>query len=224
MATGGLYGSSTTGTQVAAPGAESAGLYGNPSTIGGTYFEYLIFKESATAPATPTGGDWNFAINAGDPPSGWSNSPPVNPTTTVWMSIAVVNSRNTGSLIWSIPGPIYRQGPTGPTGNVGLTGPTGAQGIQGVTGPTGAQGIQGPTGPTGPTGATGAASTVTGPTGPTGLTGPTGATPAIGGSTTQVQYNNAGALAGSANLVWTGTQLSVVGSINATTGVSGGTF
>ena len=81
----------------------------------------------------------------------------------------------------------------------------------------------GPTGPTGPTGAIGA----TGPTGPigvTGPTGPTGATPAIGGATTQVQYNNAGALAGSVNLTWTGTQLAVVGSINATTGVSGGTF
>jgi hypothetical protein len=37
------------------------------------------------------------------------------------------------------------------------------------------------------------------------VTGPTGSTPAIGGSTTQVQYNNAGALAGSANLVWDNT-------------------
>ena len=98
--------------------------------------------------------------------------------------------------------------------------------------PTGATGAASTvTGPTGPTGPTGAASTVTGPTGPTGAastvtgpTGPTGATPAIGGSNTQVQYNSTGALAGSANLTWTGTQLAVVGSINATTGVSGGTF
>jgi hypothetical protein len=81
-------------------------------------------------------------------------------------------------------------------------------------------GPTGPTGPTGPIGATGP----TGPTGATGPTGPTGATPAIGGSTTQVQYNNAGSLAGSANLTWTGTQLAVIGSINATTGISGGTF
>jgi hypothetical protein len=81
----------------------------------------------------------------------------------------------------------------------------------------------GPTGPTGPTGLTGATGP-TGPTGATGPTGPTGATPAIGGSTTQVQYNNAGSLAGSANLTWTGTQLAVIGSINATTGISGGTF
>jgi hypothetical protein len=127
-------------------------------------------------------------------------------------------------------------GPTGPTGATGaastVTGPTGPTGPTGaastVTGPTGPTGAASTvTGPTGPTGATGAASTVTGPTGPTGATGPTGptgATPAIGGATTQVQYNSTGALAGSANLTWSGTQLAVIGSINATTGVSGGTF
>ena len=123
MATGGLYGSSTTGTEIVAPGGESNGLYGNPSTIGGTYFEYLIFIESATQPSTPTGGSWSFVTNVGTPPSGWSNSPPVNPTTASWMSIAVVNSRNSAALVWSTPGPIYRQGPTGPTGAVGPTGP-----------------------------------------------------------------------------------------------------
>jgi hypothetical protein len=126
----------------------------------------------------------------------------------------------TASLIVTATQVMYTQlGPTGPTGAIGSTGPTG---------PTGATGAASTvTGPTGPTGATGAASTVTGPTGPTGAigpTGPTGATPAIGGSTTQVQYNNAGALAGSANLTWTGTQLAVIGSVNATTGISGGTF
>jgi hypothetical protein len=132
----------------------------------------------------------------------------------------------TPSVILTATQVMYTQlGPTGPTGSIGPTGPTGPTGAAStVTGPTGPQGIEGPTGPTGPTGSTGAASTVTGPTGPIGPTGPTGATPAIGGATTQVQYNNAGALAGSANLVWTGTQLSVIGSINATTGVSGGTF
>jgi hypothetical protein len=39
------------------------------------------------------------------------------------------------------------------------------------------------------------------------VTGPTGSTPAIGGSNTQVQYNNAGALAGSANFVFDGNNL-----------------
>lgn len=55
----------------------------------------------------------------------------------------------------------------------------------------------------------------TGSPGVTGPTGPTGATPAIGGSNTQVQYNNAGALAGSANLTWSGTALNITGALTA---------
>ena len=182
MATGGLYGSSPSGVTVVTPGAETVGLYGNPSTVGGTYFEWLIFIESATQPATPTGGSWNFATNQGVPPSGWTSVPPSDPTQYVWMSIAVVNSRDSSTLDWSLPGPIYRAGPTGP---IGPTGPTGPQGIQGVTGPTGAQGIQGPTGPTGAqgiqgvTGPTGAQGEV-GPTGSQGIQGPTGPTGAQG--------------------------------------------
>jgi len=73
-----------------------------------------------------------------------------------------------------------------PAGNVGATGATG------VTGATGATGATGPTGVTGPTGITGA----TGPTGPTGATGP------IGGSDTQVIFNDAGVAAGDSALVW----------------------
>lgn len=194
MATGGLYGSSPSGVEIVSAGAETVGLYGNPATVGGTYFEWLIFIESATQPATPTGGSWSFATNTGVAPSGWSSVPPNNPGQYVWMSIAVVNSRNTSALAWSVPGPIYRAGPTGPTGIQGPTGPTGPTGAQGnsITGPTGVQGptgptgaastVAGPTGPTGttgiqgPTGPTGAASTVAGPTGPTGIQGPTGPT------------------------------------------------
>ena len=199
MATGGLYGSSLSGSLVAGPGGETQGLYGQSVHFGGTYFEWFIFQQSATAPATPTGGTWNFQTNVGTPPTGWSNTPPTAPTTTVWMSIAIVNSIVGSTFTWSAPGPIAQTGPTGPTGpqgitgptgptgNIGPTGPTGPQGIQGISGPTGPtgnvgptgptgpqgiQGIQGPTGPTGSTGATGA----TGPTGNTGLTGPTGPT------------------------------------------------
>lgn len=132
---------------------------------------------------------------------------------------------------WIDNGPIATvAGPTGPTGNTGATGPTGASGlsITGPTGPTGAAStIEGPTGPTGaastvagPTGPTGADSTVAGPTGPTGagstVAGPTGPTGAAGsgvaaGSNTQVQYNNAGAFAGSANFTFSGSIVYVSG-------------
>ena len=181
MATSGLYGSTASSTVALPSGSESTGLYGNNTVFGGTYFEWLIFKESATAPATPTGGSWDFTTNIGTPPTGWLNSPPVAPTNTVWLSLAIVNSKTPTTLVWSVPGPLVQQGPTGPTGSVGATGPTGPQGAIGPTGsvgPTGSQGIAGPTGPTGSTGVIGPTGSqgVVGPTGPTGSTGAIGPT------------------------------------------------
>lgn len=104
MATGGLYGSSGTGALVAQPGSESSGLYGNSTSFGGTYFEWFIFQTSATQPATPTGGSWNFLTNTNTPPTGWTDSPPASPTNKIWVSIALVNSKSTEALDWSVPG------------------------------------------------------------------------------------------------------------------------
>lgn len=104
MATGGLYGSTSTGTVAPQSGSESVGLYGNNTVFGGTYFEWFIFQVSETQPATPTGGSWNFTTNIGTPPSGWTAQPPVNPTNIVWVSIGVVNSRSTAAIVWSTPG------------------------------------------------------------------------------------------------------------------------
>jgi hypothetical protein len=55
-----------------------------------------------------------------------------------------------------------------------------------------------------------------------GATGATGSTPAIGGSSTQVQYNNAGALAGSANLTFDGTSLTLGGNPTLSAGTATG--
>lgn len=104
MATSGLYGN-TAASSVALPsGSESSGLYGNNTVFGGTYFEWFIFQSVDLAPATPTGGSWNFTTNVGTPPTGWSSAPPASPAATVWVSIAVVNSKNTSTLTWSTPG------------------------------------------------------------------------------------------------------------------------
>jgi hypothetical protein len=191
MATGGLYGSSPNGNVIASAGSESSGLYGNIASFGGTYFEYLIFIESATVPTTPTGGSWSFTSNSGTPPTGWSNTPPQSPTNPVYMSIALVNSRSSTALIWSLPGQIFKQGPQGPTGP---TGPQGPQGIQGNPG-TAAIIAAGTT----TTGAAGTSASVTNsgtssaavfnftiPRGDTVATGPTGAaaTIAVGTTTT----------------------------------------
>lgn len=188
MATGGLYGSSLNSIVTTEAGSDSNGLYGNSSYYGGTYFEWFIFQQSATAPATPTGGTWNFQTNVGVPPTGWSSTPPANPTNIVWASIAIVSSLSGSTITWSTPatwvqpGTPGATGPTGPTGPIGITGPTGptgSTGATGATGPTGNIGPTGGTGPTGPTGTTGATGS-TGPTGSTGITGPTGPTGSTG--------------------------------------------
>jgi hypothetical protein len=94
MATGSLYGSVS----------ESTGLYGIGAASGGTYFEWFIFQDSATAPATPTGGSWSFTTNTGTAPAGWVASPPASPVNQVWVSLAIVDSRSTSALTWSVPG------------------------------------------------------------------------------------------------------------------------
>jgi len=141
------------------------------------------------------------------------------------------------------PGPVGSQGPPGATGPAGtpgtpgVAGPTGPQGPKGDPGATGAQGPAGTTGATGPQGVKGDPGTPgadgpQGPQGPTGATGPqgpagSGGTPA--GSTTQLQYNNAGAFGGATNLTWaSGTSvLALTGQLtialgNATSIVAGG--
>lgn len=99
------------------------------------------------------------------------------------------------------------QGLKGDTGNTGATGATGATGPQGDIGPAGPQGIQGEKGDTGATGATG----------PTGATGATGATGPVAGSANQIVYkDSSNNPAGSANLTFNGTDLSVSGKIQST--------
>jgi hypothetical protein len=95
MMTTGFYGSS----------AESAGLYGTAGpNYGGTYFNWYVFQVAASQPATPTGGSWDFDTNTGTPPTGWTADPPTNPTNIVWVSISLVDSRQSTALTWSTPG------------------------------------------------------------------------------------------------------------------------
>jgi hypothetical protein len=104
MATSGLYGQSPTGSIIAQPGSESSGLYGQSPNFGGSYFEWFVFQEAVSQPATPTGGSWSFSTNTGTPPSGWSLLPPSAPVNQVWVSIALVNSRSSAALVWTEPG------------------------------------------------------------------------------------------------------------------------
>lgn len=72
-------------------------------------------------------------------------------------------------------------------------------------------------GATGVTGSTG----LTGPTGTTGTTGATGATGPVCGSDTQILYNNTGACAGSANLTFNSTAVTLLNTAVAATSTDG---
>lgn len=98
----------------------TTGLYGNTTTFGGTYFEWFVFQQSATAPLTPTGGSWDFQENTGLAPTGWTTAPPVSPTNTVWASIAIVNSRLSTPLVWTTPAPWVQQGVPGTAATVAV--------------------------------------------------------------------------------------------------------
>ena len=158
----------------------SNSLYGNQySGVEIVQFQWFIFQSSSTAPATPTGGSWNFQTGVGTPPSGWSDAPPASPSNEVWVSIALVSSLSPSTFTWSTPGLWYQQGAAGQVA-VGTT-TTLSPGASATVNNSGTsynavlnfgipQGIQGPTGSTGPTG----------PTGPTG----SAATIAVGTTTT----------------------------------------
>jgi hypothetical protein len=165
---------------IAQPGSETSGLYGNTVNFGGTVFEWFIFRESATQPATPTGGSWNFVTNVGTPPAGWTVSPPTAPTNEIWVSIAFINSKTPSTVVWSVPGLLG----VVPSTTVGAT-TTGAAGsnasvtnsgtlidpILNFTIPRGTTGDTGATGPQGPQGNAGAAATVAAGTTTTGAAG-----------------------------------------------------
>ena len=100
----------------------TVGLYGSSVPYGGTYFEWFIFQQSATAPSTPTGGSWDFIANTGVPPTGWSSTPPTTPTQTVWASRAIVSSLAGSTITWSSPSTWVQMGVSGYSGYSGISG------------------------------------------------------------------------------------------------------
>jgi hypothetical protein len=128
--------------------------------------------------------------------------------------VVQVTTLSGGALVVGAQG---AQGATGAQGAEGaastVQGPTGAQGAQGAS-VTGAQGAAGAQGATGPQGAAGAS--VTGAQGAQGVAGP------IGGSTTQVIFNDSSTANGSSNFTFNKSTnvLTITGTANVSTSVN----
>ena len=111
-----------------------------------------------------------------------------------------------------------QNGASGYSGYSGISGTNGASGFSGISGYSGYSGINGASGFSGYSGISGysgsGVSGYSGFSGISGYSGYSGITPTIGGSNTQVQYNNSGVLGGSSGLTWDGTYLTSFGGIN----------
>ena len=147
-----------------------------------------IFIRSATAPASFSGGTYNYSTNSfSNLPIGWSLTIPSG-TDQLYQAVGRItplNSVVSNTITWTNALPFGAQGVQGPQGPTGATGATGTQGPQGIQGE---QGIQGPVGLTGATGAQGLKGDKgdignTGPQGPAGANGTQGAQGADGDGT-----------------------------------------
>lgn len=101
------------------------GSAGSSGSNGLSIAELTIFIRSASAPATPTGGTYNFATKVLTPPSGWSDAIPSG-TNPVYASRSVVSSTNPSATAvapkpWSAPVVSFQNGDTGATGPQGPT-------------------------------------------------------------------------------------------------------
>jgi len=100
------------------------GLDGADGADGLSTFLASVFKRSSTAPATPTGGSYNFGTNTLTPPSTWSTTIPSG-TDPVYVSTTLASVQGvTGTdstLTWSAPVILAQNGTDGAAGSTGDT-------------------------------------------------------------------------------------------------------
>lgn len=115
-------GSQTAGTwatpfQIAEDGID--GLDGIDGADGLSIFQASIFRRATSAPATPTGGSYNFGTNTLTPPSGWSAAVPAG-TDPIYISTTLASVQGvTGidsSLVWETPRLLSENGTDGDRG------------------------------------------------------------------------------------------------------------
>lgn len=113
---------------------------GLAGTDGISTFLASIYRRSASAPATPSGGSYNFGTTTLTPPSGWSITVPSG-TDPLYVSTALANIQGTDgtdtTLNWSTPVILARDGADGADGADGINGTDGVDGSNGVKTATG---------------------------------------------------------------------------------------
>ena len=104
---------------------------GDDGSNGQSTFEFPIYRRAATAPATPTGGQYNFTTNVGTPPNGWFTSDPGGSNPLYRSTTTATTDGPTGidaTLTWVAPVMLVRNGTDGEDGGPGADGEDGANG------------------------------------------------------------------------------------------------
>lgn len=91
---------------------------------GTSVYSYTVYQQSASLPATPTTGSYNFGTSTGTPPSGWYNTPTGTGNTIYWSTTAQATANvpsgtwTANASSWSVP--VQFTGNTGATGERGI--------------------------------------------------------------------------------------------------------
>jgi hypothetical protein len=121
----------------------SNGTNGTNGAAGLSTYFFSIFRRAATAPATPSGGSYNFGTNTPTPPTNWSEEIPAGtgPLYVCTTLASVTGTTGTdSSLTWSSPSIMAQDGTNGTNGTDGSNGTNGTNGNNGTDGDDGIRG------------------------------------------------------------------------------------
>lgn len=95
-------------------------IKGSNGADGASTFTGVIYKQQVGAPATPSGGTFNFATTTLTPPSGWTATRPANSTTPTWACTYLFVAATIGGTVtagtWAAP---VNAGQNGADGAIG---------------------------------------------------------------------------------------------------------
>jgi predicted phage tail protein len=122
-------------------------IKGSNGADGASTFTGVVYLQSAAAPATPTGGTFNFTTSVLTPPTGWSATQPASSTTPTWAVRYTFTAATIGATVtagsWSAPVSVSQNGATGSQtmlaflyqwGSAAPAAPTGTSTLNWVTG------------------------------------------------------------------------------------------